>query len=128
MGDFEAENLAPSGGASIVHQDTGLTVTASGTTTDFSVRGHTTLWITAFIQTATGTTPSVSFYLEEQDANGHWIVTAQIGSALTTAPNYTAGFAGEAAGGLLAGRARVSWTVTGTTPHFTGVDISVIGR
>lgn len=128
MGDFEAENTEPSGGASIVHHDTNLTITASGATADFSVRGHTTLWVSVFIQAATGTTPSMTVFLEQQDANGHWIVTAQIGSALTTGPNYTAGFAGEAAGGILAGRARVSWSVTGTTPSFTGVDVSVIGR
>lgn len=129
MADFATESASPSGGARVVHQDTGLTITASGHSDDFTVRGHRTLWVAAFLQTVTGTsTPTVTFYLEQQDANGHWILTTQIGVGVTSAPNYTAGYAGEAAGGMLAGRARIAWSVTGTNPSFTGVDLSVIGR
>jgi hypothetical protein len=129
MADFVTGTDWPSGGARVVHQDTGLIITASGHSDDFTVRGYRTLWVAVFLQAVAGTSsPTVTFYLEQEDANGHWVITTQIGVGVTSGPNYTAGYAGEAPGGMLAGKARIAWSVTGTDPSFTGVDLSVIGR
>jgi hypothetical protein len=124
MADF----LPPGGPTEVAFRATGQTITESGVSAEFMLRRWRNVWIAAFIGDVTGDTPSITFYLEQQDANGHWIVTTQIGVAITSAPNYTSGYAGDAAGGMLAGRARISWVVTGTTPSFESVDLSVIGR
>ncbi|MFK0182073.1 hypothetical protein ACIQVR_39685 [Streptomyces xanthochromogenes] len=77
---------------------------------------------------ATGTTPSLQVNFDVQDGNGNWL-TVQSLTAITSGPNFAFGSVGPGSGGyILTGKGRVRWVVTGTTPSFTGVTISLIGR
>lgn len=83
----------------------------------------------------TGTTPTLVAQLDIYDDLGNLIQPA----VLKTAPNVTAaGGSGLVSGGVHGSSAtssivfpswgRVSWAVTGTTPVFQGVEISLFGR
>lgn len=74
-----------------------------------------------------GTTPSLSFALEVQDAYGNWaqLTAALPATAITAAGAYAAPLAAAA---IAAFTGRLAWTVTGTTPSFTGVSLDVYGR
>lgn len=102
------------------------TVTASGVLgSAFSPGKNTkTAWIVCFVKNApTGTTPSLTITYEQQDGNGNYITTAQL--TAITAIGYVTSQLG-APGIPLTSIARVRATVTGTTPSFTGVDVSVV--
>lgn len=105
------------------------TITASGDSGALDLRNVSAVLVSASVAGVTGTSPSLTLFFDVQDAIGNWLQVATIGSALT-APGYTYGQAGPVAGSgyVLTGVGRVRWTVTGTTPSFTGVQFSVIGR
>lgn len=106
------------------------TITASGDSGPLNISSITSGIASVYVGGATGTTPSMTCYIDVQDANGLWLTVATIGVALTNGPNYTFGNFGPVAGAgyVLTGVGRLRWAVTGTTPSFTGVQFSVIGR
>jgi hypothetical protein len=104
------------------------TITASGVSADFDTSDVENALFSVFVAGATGTTPSMTVTLEVLDGAGNYITTAQL-TAITSGPNYATLALGPGANGyIFTSRARVRWTVTGTTPSFTGVGISLIGR
>jgi hypothetical protein len=113
-----------------VYSSTGQTITASGDSGPLNFQSITSGIASVFVVGATGTTPSMTCFIDVQDANTHWYQVAAIGVALTSGPNFTFGNFGPVAGAgyVLTGIGRLRWVVTGTTPSFTGVDFSVIGR
>jgi hypothetical protein len=115
-----------------VYATVGQTITASGDSgpLDFTAisSGIASVYVNG---TVTGTTPSLTCYIDVQDANQHWLQVATIGVALTSGPNFTFGGFGPIAGSgyVLTGIGRLRWVVTGTaSPTFNSVDLSVIGR
>lgn len=78
----------------------------------------------------TGTTPGLVVGLDIQDACGNWIPQV-IKTASITGAGTTIVYGGMHAGSsqvVLTERGRISWTVSGTTPVFPSVQISLIGR
>lgn len=113
-----------------VYNPTGLTITGSGDSGPLDFTAISSGFASIFVTGATGTSPSLTCYIDVQDASGHWYQIATIGAALTSGPNFTFGNFGPASGTgyVLTGVGRFRWVVSGTTPSFTGVDFSVIGR
>jgi hypothetical protein len=105
-----------------------LTITASGDSGALNTSGIANGLLSVFVAGATGTTPSLAVYFDVQDAAGQWITTATL-TAITSGPNFAFAQIGPGSGGyLITATGRVRWVVTGTTPNFTGVTISLIGR
>lgn len=112
-------------------QQSGQTITASGDSGPLDFSAISSGLASIFVNGVTGTsTPTLTCFIDVLDANGHWLTIATIGVGLTSGPNFTFGVFGPIAGSgyVLTGTGRLRWTVTGTTPSFTGVDFSVIGR
>jgi hypothetical protein len=108
----------------------GQTITASADSGGLDFSQISSGIASVYVNGASGTTPSMTCYIDVQDANGLWLQVATIGVALTSGPNFTFGNFGPASGSgyVLTGTGRLRWAVTGTTPSFTGVNFSVIGR
>ena len=102
-----------------VAKQTGLVVTASGTSQDILLPVPMTALNLCVTATAvSGTSPSLTMAFQVRDANGHYYTafTATGGQILSAA----GGFAANVLSGLAPMSAgRLSWTVSGTTPSFT---------
>jgi hypothetical protein len=87
------------------------------------------LFLSALVSAApTGTSPSLTVSLDQQDAAGDWITGIASLTALTAAGQaFTSIGPGLAVAQLPTGLVRVVWTITGTTPSFTAA-ISLLGR
>lgn len=107
----------------------GATLTASGASDPIDLGRHTHVWLTLYVKGAvSGTTPSLTVTLEQEDGLGNWLTIKQM-TAITSGPNFTTNGVGGPADPIpLTRRARVRWTVTGTTPQFLDVDITLVGR
>lgn len=118
--------LAESPPQTVLFRLTNQTLTTSGNSDPFSLEGFDEGWLTLSAATAAGMGASLQVILEQQDADGNWLVV-QAPAALTTAPNYTSTNVGDAPGGgaVFSQTGRVRWIVTGT---WTGVDISLIAK
>lgn len=106
------------------------TITASGDSGALDFSSINSGLASIFVAGASGTNPSITFYVDMQDTNQHWYQVAQIGVALTSGPNFTFGNFGPVAGSgyVLTGVGRLRWTVSGAGASFTGVDLSMVGR
>ncbi|MBV6697444.1 hypothetical protein KV557_09940 [Kitasatospora aureofaciens] len=103
-------------------------ISASGDSGALNTSGIAAALLSVFVAGATGTTPSLAVYFDVQDAAGQWITTATL-TAITSGPNFAFAEIGPGSGGyLITGTGRVRWVVSGTTPSFTGVTMSLIGR
>jgi hypothetical protein len=104
------------------------TISASADSGALNTSGIANGLLSVFVAGASGTTPSLAMYFDEQDAAGQWITTATL-APITSGPNFAFAELGPGSGGyVLTGTGRVRWVVSGTTPSFTGVTISLIGR
>jgi hypothetical protein len=77
----------------------------------------------------TGTTPTLAVFFDVRDAYGNWVQTSpstSIGGVTVNAAGTTYGVINN--GYQLTNFGRIRWTLTGTTPSFTGVSFSVYGR
>lgn len=87
------------------------------------------LLVVSTVNAPTGTTPGLAVFVDVADAFGNWCLvsnaTAISGAVLTSSGtvygNITNGY-------TLTDRARIRWTLTGTTPSFSGVSLSLYGR
>lgn len=104
------------------------TITASGDSGALNTSGIASGLLSVFVAGATGTSPSLAVYYDVQDAEGQWLTTGTL-TPITSGPNFAFAELGPGSGGyLITGTGRIRWVVTGTTPNFTGVTISLIGR
>jgi hypothetical protein len=76
----------------------------------------------------TGTNPTLDVYYDQQDADGNWLLALVSLTQLTSAPNYAYAAIGASGGYPMGTVGRIRWVVGGTTPVWTNVDISFIGR
>lgn len=124
----------------------GTTINAAGNSGNWAIPGpnadyftpvplgaFTDLGLFVHCGTPTGTTPSLTVQLDLYDDAGNLfpqvMKTAGITAAGSAAPVFT-GLRGGAAGlyVVMTNWGRVSWTLTGTTPVFPGVEIQLFGR
>lgn len=127
---------------SLTSSGKGTTLTASGDTGGWSaginvqsaidLREITDVWLSVYVAgTVTGTTPSLVANLDVFDDQGNLfpalLSTAAI-SGTTTGKAVSGGLHGGAGSVVFPSFGRVSWTVTGTTPVFNQVAISLFGR
>ena len=103
------------------------TITASGNSAAIDTSEFTSGWLSVFVTSATGTTPSLTVYWEHQDAAGNWIVVGTC-TAITSGPNYAFIALGGSSGYPMPLTGRIRWAVTGTTPSFAATTITLIGR
>lgn len=125
--------LAPSGVAA--------TLTATGNSggytpgvnlcTAIDLRRVTDLALMVYVGAVSGTTPSLTVSLGIYDAAGNLFPAVMSTAALSTAGSKVA-YAGLFSGGtsqiVFPEWAQVAWTITGTSPSFSGVEISLYGR
>jgi hypothetical protein len=101
---------------------------ASGNSGPISTSQASRLFLSAVVSAATGTTPSLTVSLDQQDAAGDWITGIASLTALTgPGQAFTSIGPGLAVAQLVSGLVRVVWTITGTTPSFTAA-VSLLGR
>ena len=74
-------------------------------------------------------TSMLALFFDAGDAFGNWVqvsaATSFNGAGITAAGLYTGNVS---TGDILAFNGRIRWTVTGTTPSFTGVSFNIYGR
>jgi hypothetical protein len=106
------------------------TITTNGSGTTFSVGNWPALEVVASVTGAvSGTTPTLNVVLDGFDAFGNAYYIGGFGTAITAAGNYSYAV-GPGTGNEYnpPATAQVTWAVTGTTPSFGGVEITVYGR
>ena len=125
---FRADGLTLSAGSDIVTANIVNQVTGKAGVIDVSPVGNGLLVVN--VGGASGTTPSLSLFFDVQDAYGNWVPVSPSGGLTTTVAITGAGlFSGNiSAGAVLTYNGRIRWTVTGTTPSFTGVSLNLFGR
>lgn len=105
---------------------TNATVTTSGSSTVLMDFGHkeTSLLINLSVA-PTGTSPTITFTLEEIDPGNDTTVlgTSITGATLSTATTQILTLPVTYGGNVL-----ITWTVTGTTPSFTGVYATIVNK
>jgi hypothetical protein len=81
------------------------------------------------VSAKSGTTPTLNFWLDVQDAYGNWAQVPAQASGIFTSNLTTTGVSAAALASvtLAAYTARLAWVVGGTTPSFT-VSVNVYGR
>jgi hypothetical protein len=103
----------------IVTLVSGSVVTATGQTSTVDISGYEDLAVLVSVASVSGTTPSLTPYLQiSPDGGTTWFGTASGpagGSAMTANGQQYIGVSGN----YLGGRARLAYTVSGTTPSFT---------
>ena len=82
--------------------------------------------IDAVFITGTGT-PTITFFLERQGADGNWYPIWSPTAITTTGITSTSVGPGCATDAVVTENIRLRWTVSGTTPSFT-TSISIIAR
>lgn len=114
-----------------------LTINASGNSGLIDMTGVSACWLSVFAAgTATGTTPTLDVYYDQQDGGGNLVTGIVHAVQITTAPGATSisfganvnPLNGVGGGLLIAKTGRVQWVVGGTTPSYPNVTISLIGR
>lgn len=108
----------------VVHSN--ATITASGSSVVAMNFGHKEVTLVVNVTAApTGTTPSITFTVQEVDpGNGTTVIgSAKSGSALTGIATQTITLPVMVGGDIV-----VTWTVTGTTPSFTGVYATLVNK
>lgn len=134
MGRFDSLPALPAhtfpAPAYTAYKTTGQTITANGDSGAIDVSDITVGHLVVFVTAVTGTTPTLNVFWDNQDANGNWILSLVSLTQLTAAPNYTHAVVGvpSPSGYPLTAAGRIRWTVGGTNPSWTGVQMSLIGR
>jgi hypothetical protein len=106
----------PSAPTSPVHSNATVTVSGSQIFTGLAGSGYS---LSINIRSApAGTAPSIQFSIQEVDEGDN---TTPVGPTITGTPLTAVGTQVLTFNNLLTGSVRVSWTITGTTPSFTGV-------
>lgn len=101
--------------------------TASGNSAALDASGVTAVEVDVNITAVSGTTPSATFVVERQGADGVWYVVAT-SPAITAAGTWTTSIGpGCSVAHELTDSIRLRWTITGTTPSFT-FSASITGR
>lgn len=112
-------------------------ISANGNSGAIDMTQVSACWLSVFGPNgATGTTPTLNLFYDQQDAAGNWVTGAvavpQITStsAFSTFLSFGMGISPTAPGvGMTLGAlGRISWTVGGTTPVYPGWTLSLIGR
>lgn len=125
---FRADGLALSGSSDTVTANTpnGVNGTAGGVIDVSSVSNG---LLVVHVGAASGTTPSLAVFFDVQDSFGNWALVSNATSVNGTAITAAGLYAGNLAAGTVAAyNGRIRWTITGTTPSFTGVSFSLFGR
>ena len=85
------------------------------------------LAVDANVTAASGTSPTLTFYLERQGSDGVWY-QVWASSAITAAGTASTSVGpGCTVGAVLTGMVRLRWVIAGTTPSFT-FSASMVGR
>lgn len=93
--------------------------TASGTSGPILVGFMPTIAVDVNVSTVSGSTPSMTLYLERLGADGVWY-EAWSSSAITAAGQTSTSIGpGCATAQVLTGSIRLRWAITGTSPSFT---------
>jgi hypothetical protein len=104
----------------------------AGATSSVAIDIHdvTNLWLAAATTgSATGTTPTLTVQLDLLDPYGNAYPAILALTAIAGAPGHASGSCGLNTSNLtLPMSCQVTWTLGGTTPAFTNVDITLIGR
>lgn len=111
-------------------------ISASGATAQIPTLNWQNFWLSLVTGTPTGTTPTLALHLDGVDLFGNVIsdiVTLPAGFSLTTTPGSTHasfGVNGSTANlyDAIPSLVVVRWVVTGTTPNYPNVQISLQGR
>lgn len=81
------------------------------------------------VRGVTGTTPGLAVFFDVQDAYGNWCLVSNSTAISGAVLNSTGTVYGQISNGYtMTYTGRIRWTVTGTTPAFTGVSFSLYGR
>lgn len=76
-----------------------------------------------------GTTPGLAVFFDAADYFGNWCLVSNATAISGAVLNSTGTVYGQISSGYnLTYSGRIRWTVTGTTPSFTGVSFSLFGR
>lgn len=106
----------------------GTAITTAGETPTLLVGPLSTLAVDIDVTTITGTgTPTITFFLERQGADGNWYPIWSPTAITTTGITSTSVGPGCATDAVVTENIRLRWTVSGTTPSFT-TSISIIAR
>jgi hypothetical protein len=101
--------------------------TASGVSAVLQAQALNYLAVDINVSTVTGTTPSCTFVVERQGADGNWYAI-WTSSAVTAAGSTSTSIGpGCATDQVFTSNIRLRWTITGTTPSFT-FSASIIGK
>jgi hypothetical protein len=124
--DFEA-TYKPYANRQIQRQDrsqllTAATLTATGSSVIAGINASANYLIINVKNAPTGTTPSITFTVQDVDPIDQ---TTVMGSPVSFTAMTAAGVQ-ENSFLCNSGSVKVTWTITGTTPSFTGVNVSVI--
>lgn len=77
----------------------------------------------------TGTSPGLAVFFDVSDAYGNWCLTSNATAISGAVLNSSGTVYGEITSGYtLSNRGRIRWTLSGTTPSFTGVSFCLYGR
>lgn len=106
-----------------LHDTATITVAGSALITDL---GYSDFRLLVNLKDApTGTSPTIQFKIEEVDPVDQ---TTVIGQTVTGTLHTAAGFEALELVGALSDTFKVSWDLTGTTPSWTGVNVSFLGH
>lgn len=112
--------------ATTLYAKKGEILTVNGNSGEIRCEGVDLLAVDILVSAASGTSPTINFYVQRKDANGNW-VTLYAFPTLSAASSENSNIGpGATTPKIVTGVMRVIWELGGVTPSFT-TDISVIG-
>lgn len=103
------------------------TITASGSTNPLQIGAFGALAVDIGVTAASGTSPSIAFFLERQGADANWYAVWSP-TALTAAGTISTSIGpGCSTAEILTNTVRLRWEISGTSPSFT-FSASIWGR
>lgn len=111
----------------VVLNQSAITETANGNTTNLSVGSLSELALDFNISAASGTSPTLNLYMDRLGTDGNWYTiwsSAQVTAVSTVSTSLGAGTTTNVS---FSSTVRVRWAIGGTTPSFT-FTISLIGK
>ena len=124
---FRADGLALSTSSDTVTANVVNQVTGKTGVIDVSAVANGLLVVS--VAGVSGTTPGLAVFFDVQDAFGNWCLTSNATAISGAVLTSTGTVYGNISGGYnLTYNGRIRWTVTGTSPQFTGVSLSLFGR
>jgi hypothetical protein len=106
----------PDSGSTLIHSNS--TITASGSSVISGIGSKEVTLVVNVTATPTGTTPTLTYTLQEVDPGN---LTSVFGSTSTTAAINAIGVYTLSLGATVGGAVKISWTIGGGSPSFTGV-------